>query len=118
MQFGKLASRLKDVLGAKRLEYELHGDIEGSGTAMSLVFSNTPSTGSKLPVSDATPVDRYLEFSVHAGRTRTDIVGRALASAFLEKHHEDAGQVFKFRRLHATTPPPLPLYPDHLMLVP
>ncbi|HKB32626.1 MAG TPA: diacylglycerol kinase family protein [Candidatus Dormibacteraeota bacterium] len=116
MQFGKLASRLKDVFGAKRFEYELHGDIEGSGTAMSLVFSNTPSTGSKLPVSDATPVDRYLEFSVHAGRTRTDIVGRALASAFLEKHHEDAGQVFKFRRLEVTTRPRVRVYADNFMV--
>src|SRR5258708_13157480 len=83
---------------------------------MSLVFSNTPSTGSKLPVSDATPVDRYLEFSVHAGRTRTDIVGRALASAFLEKHHEDAGQVFKFRRLEVTTRPPVRAYPANFMV--
>jgi len=113
MEFGKLASKLKDVFGAKQFQYELHGDIEGSGTAMSLVFSNTPSTGSKLPVSDATPVDRYLEFSVHAGRTRTDIVGRALASALLEKHHEDAGQVFKFRRLEVTTRPRVRIYSDN-----
>jgi diacylglycerol kinase family enzyme len=116
MEFGKLGSKLKDVLGAKPFQYELHGDIEGSGTAMSLVFSNTPSTGSKLPVGDATPVDRYLEFSVHAGRTRTDIVGRALAAALLDKHHEDVGQVFKFRRLEVTTRPKVRIYTDNFMV--
>ncbi|MGH7760706.1 MAG: diacylglycerol/lipid kinase family protein [Candidatus Dormibacteraceae bacterium] len=116
MEFGKLGSKLRDVIGARPFQYELRGDIEGSGTAMSLVFSNTPSTGSKLPVSDATPVEPYLEFSVHAGRTRTDIVGRALAAALLAKHHEDAGQVFKFRRLEVTTRPRVRVYADNLMV--
>jgi len=116
MEFGKLGSKLKDVIGARPFQYELRGDIEGSGTAMSLVFSNTPSTGSKLPVSDATPVEPYLEFSVHAGRTRMDIVGRALAAALLDKHHEDAGQVFKFRRLEVTTRPKVRVYADNFMV--
>ena len=116
MEFGKLGRKLRDVIGARPFQYELRGDIEGSGTAMSLVFSNTPSTGSKLPVSDATPVEPYLEFSVHAGRTRTDIVGRALAAALLAKHHEDAGQVFKFRRLEVTTRPRVRVYADNLMV--
>lgn len=116
MEFGKLGRKLKDVIGAKPFPYELHGDIEGSGTAMSLVFSNTPSTGSKLPVSDATPEDRYLEFSVHAGRTRTDIVGRALAAALLDKHHEDAGQVFKFKRLEVKTRPKVRVYADNFVV--
>jgi diacylglycerol kinase (ATP) len=116
MEFGKLARKLKDVIGAKPFQYELHGDIEGSGTAMSLVFANTPSTGSKLPITDGTPVERYLEFSVHAGRTRTDIVGRALAAALLDKDHEDAGQVFKFRRLEVTTRPKARVYADNFMV--
>src|SRR6267143_4775778 len=116
MEFGKLGLKLKDVIGAKPFQYELTGDIEGSGTAMSLVFSNTPSTGSKLPVSDATPIEPYLEFSVHAGRTRTDIVGRALAGALLNKHQEDTGQVFKFKRLEVKTTPRVRVYADNLMV--
>ena len=116
MEFGKLSVKLKDVLGAKPFQYELTGDIEGSGTAMSLVFSNTPSTGSKLPVSDATPTDPYLEFSVHAGRTRTDILGRAVAAAILNKHQEDAGQVFKFKRLEVKTRPRVRVYADNTMV--
>lgn len=116
MEFGKLGLRLKDVFGAKPFQYELTGDIEGSGTAMSLVFSNTPTTGSKLPVSDATPTEPYLEFSVHAGRTRTDIVGRALAAALLNKRQEDTGQVFKFKRLDVKTRPRVRIYADNYMV--
>ncbi len=116
MEFGKLRSKLKDVIGARPFRYELSGDFEGSGTAMSLVFSNTASTGSKLPISDATPVDPYLEFSVHAGRTRTDIVGRAIAAAVLNKHEEDTGQVFKFRRLDVRTSPRVRVYADNFMV--
>lgn len=116
MEFGKLGRKLKDVIGAKAFQYELSGDFEGSGTAMSLVFSNTGSTGSKLPVSDATPVEPYLEFSVHAGRTRTDIVGRALAATVLNKHEEDRGQVFKFKRLEVRTRPRVRVYADNFMV--
>jgi len=116
MEFGKLGPRLRNVLTAPRFKYELTGDIKGSGTAMSLVFSNTSSFGSKLPVSDATPVEPYLEFSVHAGRTRTDIVGRAVASAVLRKHAEDDAQVFKFRRLEVTTQPKVRIYADNYMV--
>jgi hypothetical protein len=45
-----------------------------------------------------------------------DIVGRALAAALLDKHHEDAGQVFKFRRLEVTTRPKVHVYADNFMV--
>jgi diacylglycerol kinase (ATP) len=116
LEFGKLGPRLGKVITARRFQYELTGDIEGSGAAMSLVFSNTSSVGSKLPVSDSTPVEPYLEFSVHAGRTRTDIVGRALASALLMKHAEEDGQVFKFKRLEVKTRPRVRVYADNYLV--
>ena len=31
LEFGKLAAKLKDVIGARRFQYELSGDIEGGG---------------------------------------------------------------------------------------
>jgi diacylglycerol kinase family enzyme len=113
LEFGKFGPMLRNVITAPRFKYELAGDINGSGTAMSLVFSNTSSFGSQLPVSDATPIEPYLEFSVHAGRTRTDIVGRAVASAVLRKHVEEDGQVFRFKRLEVTTHPKVPVYADN-----
>src|SRR5437899_11928163 len=61
MEFGVLVGKLKDVMAAKRFHYQLSGDIRGSGTAMSLVFSNTSSIGSQMRVSDSTPTDPYLE---------------------------------------------------------
>ena len=117
MEFGKLATKLKAVISAKRFRYELSGDITGSGSAMSLVFSNTGSIGSQLPISDGSPIDPYLEFSVHAGRTRTDIVGRAIKSAVLMQHADDAGgQVFRFSRLEVKTKPRVRVYADNFQV--
>ena len=112
--FGSFADDLKHVMEAKPFTYELTGDIRGSGTAMSLVFTNTTSIGSQMPVSDTTPEDPYLELSVHAGGSRRDIVRRVLARAVLSKHREEGlGQVFKFRKLEVTTRPKVRIYADN-----
>ncbi|HYS97736.1 MAG TPA: diacylglycerol kinase family protein [Candidatus Dormibacteraeota bacterium] len=117
LEFGQLAVRLRDVIAAKRFQYDLSGDIEGSGSAMSLVFSNTSSIGSQLPISDGTPIDPYLEFSVHAGESRTDIAIRAFKSALLMRHTEDGtGQVFKFSKLEVKTKPRVRVYADNFQV--
>jgi diacylglycerol kinase (ATP) len=115
--FGAFADDLKHIVEARPFAYELTGDIRGSGTAMSLVFTNTTSIGSQMPVSDKTPEDPYLELSVHAGSTRRDIVKRVLARAVLSKHREKGlGQVFKFRKLEVTTKPKVRIYADNANL--
>jgi diacylglycerol kinase family enzyme len=115
MEFGKLAARLRDVIAARPFHYELSGDFEGSGSAMSLVFSNTATIGALLSVGDGDPLTPQLEFSVHAGRTRTDIAARALRSALPFAEGEDAGaQVFKFKRLDVKTRPRVRVYADSI----
>ena len=115
--FGAFAEDLKHVAEARPFTYELTGDIRGSGSAMSLVFTNTTSIGSQMPVSDKTPKDPYLELSVHAGGSRTDIVKRVLARVVLSKHGEGGkGQVFKFRKLAVTTKPKVRIYADNAQL--
>jgi diacylglycerol kinase (ATP) len=115
--FGAFADDLKHVIEARPFAYELTGDIRGSGSCMSLVFTNTPSIGSQMPVSDKTPEDPYLELSVHAGRSRTDIVKRVLARAVLSKQKEEGlGQVFKFRQLKVVTKPRVRVYADNAHL--
>jgi diacylglycerol kinase (ATP) len=115
--FGAFADDLKHVIEARPFTYELTGDIRGSGSCMSLVFTNTTSIGSQMPVSDKTPVDPYLELSVHAGRSRTDIVKRVLARAVLSKHKEEGlGQVFRFRKLEVVTRPKVRIYADNAQL--
>src|ERR1051326_3691392 len=110
-----IGAKLRDVLTAQPFQYRLGKDLVGSGTAMSLVFSNTYSTGIRLPVGDTTPADRYLEFSLQTGSTHLDIAGRALASALLAKHREGgAGQVFRFRTLEVSTTPRVRAYADHV----
>jgi diacylglycerol kinase (ATP) len=117
--FGAFAEDVKHIAEAKPFTYELTGDIRGSGTAMSLVFTNTTSIGSQMPVSDKTPVDPYLELSVHAGATRTDIAKRVLARVVLSKHKEGGlGQVFKFRKLEVTTKPKVRIYADNAKIGP
>jgi len=115
--FGAFAEDLKHVAEARPFTYELTGDIRGSGTAMSLVFTNTTSIGSQMPVSDNTPEDPYLELSVHAGATRRDIAKRVMARVVLSKHREKGlGQVFKFRNLVVTTKPKVRIYADNAQL--
>ncbi len=115
--FGAFAEDVKHLAEAKPFTYELTGDIRGSGTAMSLVFTNTSSIGSQMPVSDKTPIEPYLELSVHAGASRTDIVKRVLARAVLSKHSEHGlGQVFKFRKLQVVTKPNVRIYADNAQL--
>src|SRR6266567_830253 len=115
--FGAFADDLKRVIQARPFTYELTGDIRGSGSCMSLVFTNTTSIGSQMPVSDKTPEDPYLELSVQAGASRTDIVKRVLARAVLSKHKEGGlGQVFRFHKLTVTTKPKVRIYADNSQL--
>ena len=115
--FGAFADDLKHIVEARPFTYELNGDIRGTGTAMSLVFTNTTSIGSQMPVSDKTPEDPYLELSVHAGATRRDIVKRVIARVVLSKHREKGlGQVFKFGKLVVTTKPKVRVYADNAQL--
>src|SRR3981081_2642777 len=115
--FGAFSEDLKPIAEARPFKYVLTGDIRGSGSCMSLVFTNTASIGSQMPVSDKTPVDPYLELSVHAGASRTDIVKRVLARAVLSKHAEGGlGQVFQFRKLEVLTKPKVRIYADNAYL--
>jgi len=117
LKYGSLATDLAKVLTAKRFSYELEGDLKGNGSAMSLVFTNTSSIGSRLPVGDSTPMDHYLEFAVLAGRTRSDIAARALASALMMKHAEEGlGQVFRFQKVSVKTKPRVRVYADNVLV--
>ena len=114
LHFGDVVQKARDVITSPPFEYELSGDLQGRGTARSLVFSNTASIGLQLPVSAATPIDPYLEFAVEAGQSIGDIVGRALASAVLDKHEEEgSGRLLRFRRVRVRTSPRVRVYADN-----
>ena len=115
--FGAITPQLRKVFSARRFKYELSGDLKGNGYAMSLVFSNTSTIGSQIPVGDSTPIQRTLEFSVDAGRTRADIVLRWMRSAILRQRTDDtAGQVFRFSRLEVKTTPKAKVYADNFQV--
>jgi diacylglycerol kinase family enzyme len=113
LHFGDVATKLRVVIEAKPFEYELIGDLRGSGTAMSLVFANTSSIGSQLPISAAKPRHPYMELSIDAGQSHADIVARVLASTLLAKHKEDSGRIFRFKNLRVTTRPRVRVYADN-----
>ena len=116
-EYGRLADGLANVLTAKPFNYELEGDLKGDGTAMSLVFTNTASFGAGLPVGDSTPREPNLQFSANTGRTRTDIAGRAIASALLMKHREEGEtEVFRFRKVEVRTTPRVRIYADTVLV--
>lgn len=117
LHFGEAVEKLREVIGAEPFSYELTGDLEGQGTAMSLVLSNTSSIGAQLPVSQASPADPYLELSASAGKTRTDMVIRLVESTLLQKHVEDDTQnVFHFRKLRVKTRPRARVYADNQLV--
>ncbi len=114
LEFGAMVQKLRDVAEAKPFHYQLSGDLKGEGSAMSLVFSNTSSIGSQLPVGDASPINSYLEFAADAGQSHIDIVGRVVASALLLKHsEEDSRRLYHFKKLKVTTRPRVRIYADN-----
>src|SRR4029077_13721208 len=115
LAFGDFAAAARKVITARRFKYELSQDIEGDGSAMSLVFTNTNSIGTQMPISDTTPRHAFLELSIHAGASRTDIAKRVLARAVLSKDSEEGvGQMFRFRNLQVTTRPRVRIYADNI----
>src|SRR5438876_3766393 len=115
LAFGAFADAARRVITDRQFSYELTGDITGDGSPMSLVFTNTRSIGTQMPVSDKTPEDPFLELSVHAGSNRTDIVRRVLARTVLSKDGEEGlGQRCRFRKLQVTTKPRARIYADNI----
>ena len=112
--FGELGRKLSIVTGARRFRYEITGDLKGHGMAMSLVFANTPSIGAALPVAQKTPIDRFLELAVHAGATRSDIVGRILSGKILSHKDHPVEMGFRFREVTITTKPQMEVFADNL----
>ncbi len=111
--FGELAQKLGVVTGAKPFRYEITGDIKGHGMAMSLVFANTPSIGAAMSVADANPTDSYLELSVHAGASRTDIISRLLSGRMTNPGERPLEMGFRFRKITVTTRPKVEVYTDN-----
>ncbi|GAC1656164.1 MAG: YegS/Rv2252/BmrU family lipid kinase [Candidatus Dormibacteraceae bacterium] len=110
--FGELGEKLAAVTGAKPFEYRIRGDIEGHGMALSLVFANTPSIGAAMLVGDNTPIDPYLELSVHAGESKSDIFSRIL-SGRLRKSKGGMDMGFRFRKITIETRPKIHVFADN-----
>jgi diacylglycerol kinase family enzyme len=108
-----LPARVRAVVAARPFEYSISGDIEAHGRARSLVFSNTPTTGTQMPVGDSNPTTKKLDLAVQVGASRSDIVGRMLGSVFLDKHVDHEGMTLRFTKISITTTPILKVNADN-----
>jgi len=112
LAFGELGAHLQQLRELRTFTYRLSGDLVGRGTAVSLVFSNTPTTGAHVSIGDTTPEDPYLELALGLGGAR-DTLTRVLAALL---HRPRPGRTtlnLRFRRLTVTTNPVVPVYADH-----
>ena len=98
---------------AQPFDFTTRGDFAGHGRSRSLVFTNTPSTGSRLPIGATEPADPYLDLSVGVGASRSDLVGRLVASTILDRHADDDTISFQFRSLTITTRPRMAVVADN-----
>jgi diacylglycerol kinase family enzyme len=81
--------------------------------AKSLHLPTTIDAAIRVVKEGTPPEDPFLKLSVHAGSTRTDIIRRMLARAVLSKAQDDAGQLFRFRKLEVKTKPRARVYADN-----
>jgi diacylglycerol kinase (ATP) len=110
--FGELAHGLGALVKAESFAFATQGAFTAHGRSRSLVFTNTPSTGSRLPIGGSAPTDPFLELSIDVGTSRTDILSRVVASAVGE-HADDEGIRFQFRSLTITTKPRIAVVADN-----
>ena len=108
LRFGELGEHLIRLVSARPFRYGITGDLNSEGTALSLVFANTPSTGAQMAIGEGPLTDPFLELSVHVGESRRDLVSRLAASALLHRHQEQ-GTTQRFRRLRVETAPAEPV---------
>jgi diacylglycerol kinase family enzyme len=109
LAFGDLGRRLQELVGARQFRYRLSGDLTLSGSALSLVFANTPATGARLPLASTSPVEPVLQLSVHAASSPLDLLRRIVAAVLRRR---PVSPVLSFRRLHMETDPPVNVYAD------
>ena len=110
--FGELGRELRAVTKAEPFAFAISGAFTAHGRSRSLVFTNTPATGSRLPIGASAPTDPFLELSIGVGTSRSDILSRVIASAVGE-HADDDGIRFQFRTLTITTRPRIAVVADN-----
>jgi diacylglycerol kinase (ATP) len=111
--FGELSRELGAVVKAQPFRFATRGAFVARGQSRSLVFTNTPATGSRLPIGSTAPTDPYLEMSVSVGASRSDLVGRVVASAVGDQHSDEEGPRFQFRSLTISTTPRIAVVADN-----
>jgi diacylglycerol kinase family enzyme len=105
LHYGEMLERLGGLLAPRPFRFRVEGDARAAGRARSLVFANTPFTGARLEVGEATPEDPYLELTVEVGKSRLDLVRRLLGAAAPPRAR-------RVRRVRVATEPRMRVYAD------
>lgn len=112
LEFGELGARFRQLRELRTFRYRLGGDLEGRGTAVSLVFSNTPTTAAHIPIGESSPDDPYLELALGLGGAR-DLLTRVVVALLRRPRPGPTTLNLRFRRLRVTTEPAVPVYADN-----
>ncbi len=111
--FKSVSRELRAVIKAQPFAFTTHGDLEGQGRSRSLVFTNTPSTGARLPIGSTSPTEPFLSLNIGVGGSRTDLLGRLMAASIWDKHQDDDGISFQVRTLTVSTKPRMAVVADN-----
>ncbi len=111
--FGELSRELGAVVKAQPFTFATRGAFVAHGQSRSLVFTNTPTTGSRLPIGSTDPTDPFLEMTISVGASRSDLIGRVVASAVGDQHSDEEGLRFQFHSLTITTKPRIGVVADN-----
>jgi diacylglycerol kinase (ATP) len=111
--FGGLSRELGAVVKAQSFTFATRGQFLARGQSRSLVFTNTPTTGSRLPIGSTAPTDPFLEMTVSVGASRSDLVGRVVASGIRDQHADEDGIRVQFRSLTIATRPRIGVVADN-----
>jgi diacylglycerol kinase (ATP) len=111
--FGELSRELGAVVKAQSFTFATSGQFVARGQSRSLVFTSTPTTGSRLPIGSSTPTDPFLEMTVSVGASRSDLVGRVVASGIRDQHADEDGIRVQFRSLTIAIRPRIGVVADN-----
>jgi diacylglycerol kinase family enzyme len=109
--FGDIRDRFRTLAAAQRFRYRVEGDVRLRGEALSIIVTNTPSTGALVPVGDTSPGETHLDLVIHHGRSRLAFIGHLLG-ALLQRKRPGAFRSYPVKKVRITSAPPVAIHAD------
>jgi diacylglycerol kinase family enzyme len=109
--FGDIRDRFRTLAAARRFRFRIEGDVQLRGEALSIIVTNTPSTGALVPVGDTSPEEPHLDLLIDHGRSRLAFIGQLLG-AFLRRKRPGAFRSYLVKNVRITSVPQVAVHAD------